>query len=147
MTTRMTTLFDRLSRAPVPAQLRFGLTAEEILAVEAVWGPWRTAAVERLVQSGFPEDAMPQHWHWDWAHKVPKLGLLTYQGVGVACDDAMQGLMLIAVANHTARLAPDAGRPVVYVDYLESAPGMCGPWPRNRGTGLSGQDSSPRPWK
>jgi hypothetical protein len=32
----MTTLFHRLSRVPVPATLRFGLTAEEILAVEAV---------------------------------------------------------------------------------------------------------------
>lgn len=122
MTTRLTTLFDRRSRTPVPATLRFGLGAEEILAVEAVWGPWRTSAVERLVESGFPEEAMPQHWHWDWAHKVPKLGLLAYQAVGVECDGAMQGLMLIATADHAARLAPDVGRPVVYVDYLESAP-------------------------
>jgi hypothetical protein len=117
-----TTLFDRRSTQTVPATLRFGLTAAEILAVEAVWGLWRRAAVERLVAAGFPQDEMPQHWHWDWGSKVPRLDLLGYRGVGVECDGELQGLMLLSTANHAARLAPEMDHPLVYVDYVESAP-------------------------
>jgi len=82
----------------------------------------RRAAVERLVAAGFPEQQMPQHWHWDWGQKVPRLRLLTYRGVGVECAGEMQGLMLIAAAGHAARLPPEMGKPIVYIDYVESAP-------------------------
>jgi hypothetical protein len=34
----------------------------------------------------------------------------------------MQGLMMVAHSPYLARLAPDAGGPLVYIDYLESAP-------------------------
>jgi len=122
MSSLPTTLFDRRSNQSVPATLRFGLTAAEVLAVEAAGGPWRRAAVERLVLAGFPEDQMPQHWHWDWGQKVPKLDRLAYRGVGIECGGEMQGLMLIAAADHAARLAPEINKPVVYIDYVESAP-------------------------
>src|SRR5258708_6295100 len=122
MSSLPTTLFDRRSAQAVPATVRFGLTAVEVLAVEAVWGPWRRAAVERLVAANFPEDQLPQHGHWDWEQKVPRLHLLAYRGIGVECAGAMQGLMLIATAGHAARLPPQMGRPIVYIDYVESAP-------------------------
>jgi hypothetical protein len=85
-------------------------------------GPVRADAINRLVQGGFPEDQMPQHWYWDWAQKVPKLRLLTYQGIGVECEGRMQGLMLLATADYAARLEGEQGQPLVYVDYVESAP-------------------------
>src|SRR5258708_39832078 len=34
----------------------------------------------------------------------------------------MQGLMMVDLARHQARLPPDVGKPLVYIDYLESAP-------------------------
>jgi hypothetical protein len=34
----------------------------------------------------------------------------------------MQGLVMVATAGRVAKLPPDAGKPLVYVDYLESAP-------------------------
>jgi hypothetical protein len=117
-----TKLFDRQAKVLIPASLCTELTEEEILAVEAVWGPIRADAINRLVQSGFHEDQMPQHWHWNWALKVPKLRLLTYEGVGVECEGQMQGLMLLATANYAARLAGELGQRIVYVDYVESAP-------------------------
>jgi hypothetical protein len=122
MTSLPTTLFDRRSGQIIPATIRFGLTATEILAVETVWGPWRRAAVERLVTDGFPEDQMPQHWHWDWGEKVPQLDMPVYRAVGVDCAGETQGLMMITTAGHMALLAPEVGKPVVYVSYLESAP-------------------------
>ena len=46
---RPTQLFDRRTGQVVPAVLHVGLSAEQILAVEAVWGPERDAAVGRKV--------------------------------------------------------------------------------------------------
>jgi hypothetical protein len=34
----------------------------------------------------------------------------------------MQGLLMVTVAGKVARLPPDDGKPLVYIDYLESAP-------------------------
>lgn len=106
----------------MPATFRWDLTAEQILAVEAVWGPWRTAAVERLVASNFPAEQMPEHWHWDWHVKVAKLRKPGYRGVGVECAGQMQGMILLTTTLYNAQLPPDGGATLVYVDYLESAP-------------------------
>jgi hypothetical protein len=75
VTPRPTNLFDRRARALVPATLRVALTADEILAVKAVWGPWRAAAIERLVKSGLAEANVPEHYEWDWTWKLGKLRL------------------------------------------------------------------------
>lgn len=117
-----TKLFDRQSKRDVSATIRFDLTVDEVLDIEAVWRPWRQAAIARLTAAGLPEEDMPQHWHWDWAQKVPKFSLVGYRGIGVECAGAMQGLMLIAAANYTARVGPEIGRPQVYIDFVESAP-------------------------
>ena len=117
-----TTLFDRSQNRDAAATIRFGLTDGDVLGVEAAWGPVRRAAVERLVREGYPSDQMPQHWHWDWGRKVPKLVLLAFTGVGIEVGGEYQGLMLLALAGYDARLAAELGRPVVYVDYVESAP-------------------------
>lgn len=138
MSTLPTTLFDRHAGHDVPALLRFDLAADEVLAVEAVWGPVRRAAVERLVGTGFPAEQMPQHWHWDWRSKVPKLSLLAYRGVGIEATGEVQGLILVATANYAARLPGDLGKPLVYVDYVESAPWNVEPLaesPRHGGVG------------
>lgn len=133
-----TTLFDRHQNTDVAATVRLGLTDAEVLAVEAVWGPVRRAAVQRLVQGGYPLHQMPQHWHWDWGRKVPKLALLAYTGVGVEVGGDCQGLMLLALVGHDARLPADLGRPLVYVDYVETAPWNLDPLdpnPRYSGVG------------
>ena len=112
------------SRALVKATLHLGLTAEALFETEQVWGPFRRGAVRRLVQSGYPEDQIPRHWHWDWGRKSGKLDYLAYRCYGVECERKMEGLMLVALEGPQARsrLAPDAGKPLVYVDYLEAAP-------------------------
>jgi hypothetical protein len=133
-----TTLFDRQENHDIQAELRFDLTADEIFAVEAAWGPIRSEAVERLVRMGFPSEQMPQHWHWDWRWKVPKLALRGYRGIAVKIASEVQGLMLVATANYVTRLPPDLNGPLVYVDYIESAPWNVQPLsenPRYRGVG------------
>src|SRR5260370_25615353 len=41
---------------------------------------------------------------------------------GLSCDGKLQGLMKLLTVGHTCRLQEQAGKPIVYVDYLESAP-------------------------
>jgi hypothetical protein len=38
------------------------------------------------------------------------------------CENEWQGVMLTKTAPHFARLPEDKGKPLVYVDYLETAP-------------------------
>ena len=81
----------------------------------AAWG------LRKILQAGRTNE-VPGHWHWDWGEKSKKLELLAYQCFGIECAEKMQGLIMVMVAGKEARLAPDAGKPLVYVDYLESAP-------------------------
>ena len=90
--------------------------------VEAEWGPIRRDATRRLIQSGRPAADMPRHWHWDWLAKSRNLALLAYRCFGIECGGKMQGLLMAKVAGKNAILPPDDGKPLVYVDYLESAP-------------------------
>jgi hypothetical protein len=48
--------------------------------------------------------------------------LLAYQFLGIECEGEMQGLMLVATAGHDGRLNAQVGKPLVYVDYIVTAP-------------------------
>jgi len=71
-------------------------------------------ALQAMGQSG-PESR-------DWLMKAGWLSLASYRSLGVECEGVMQGLMLVVTDGHYARLAPEFGRPLVYVDYLQTAP-------------------------
>ena len=114
-----TTIIDRATKQPVPAWLIDNLDSDAVNRVEEAWSGTRIAGAARLHHAG---QAVPEHWHWDWRRKSAKLRLLAYRGFGIECQDAMQGLMMTSTAKHTARLEPDAGKPLVYIEYLEAAP-------------------------
>src|SRR5262245_26548247 len=106
----------------IDATLHVDLNAAALIGAEREWSPIRRAAFQRLLDAGYPHDQIPKHSHWNWEAKAQYLGFLSYRYFGLEADGKMQGLMLIDVATHTSRLAPDTGKPLVYVDYLESAP-------------------------
>jgi len=110
------------NRALTNALLQTDLRPRVLVEVEQEWGPFRRNAARRLVQGGTPPQEVPTHWHWDWGAKSQNLELLAYRCFGIECDRKMQGLMMVLTAGKQARLAPDSGKPVVYIDYLESAP-------------------------
>ena len=72
--------------------------------------------------SGREDQGDPQHFRWDWGAKSQKLQFLAYRCFGIECAGKMQGLLMVMVAGKVARLAPDLGKELVYIDYLESAP-------------------------
>ena len=110
------------TRAPTDAFLRTELSPQVLAGVEQEWGPLRRAAARRLLESGTPPEQIPRHWHWDWSAKSQNLQLLAYRCFGIECEQKMQGLMMVLTAGKQARLPPDEGKPLVYIDYLESAP-------------------------
>ncbi len=94
---------------PVPAELRFDLTLADVAVAEGAWGPYRRAA-------------RVQHVHWNWLLKFGLLSGSNTTFVGVVCRGVMEGLAQIQVVGKSARLPPAAGDPLVFMEYVESAP-------------------------
>jgi hypothetical protein len=108
-------------RKPTAAVLRTDLKPSVLVEVEKEWRPLRIGASRKIYQAGRRGD-VPRHWHWDWEEKSKKLEMIAYKCFGIECAQRMQGLLLVMVAGKYARLDPDKGKELVYVDYLESAP-------------------------
>jgi hypothetical protein len=109
----------------VTAVLEEDLGGEELSDAEASWRPVREAAVQRLQGAGLsPVEiaARLQHAHWDWIAKVPRLYLLASKCIGIRYEENWQGLAMLEAGTRAASLGADRGKPIVYVDYLESAP-------------------------
>jgi hypothetical protein len=106
----------------VDALLHDVVGLDQLALAESKWKPARYQAVLDLLRGGTPRNQIPEHWHWDWAAKVGQTGTVGIQLFGVECEGEWQGLMMTTTIGHVARLAPDAGKPLVYVKYVESAP-------------------------
>ncbi|MCE9556629.1 MAG: GNAT family N-acetyltransferase [Planctomycetes bacterium] len=113
-------IIRRADQQIVGASLRDGVRPEELTEVEHHWKPERVKIRHELIHHGIPPAHWPQSLHWNWLNKVPDLLLLEASGFIVEHQDAPQGVMLTKTASYVARL--DRGKPLVYIDYLESAP-------------------------
>ena len=109
------------NREPTDAIFHTELTPMVLIDVEKEWGPIRREAAKRLYKDG-RIDEVPHHWHWNWDAKSAKLSPLACKCLGIECDSKMQGLIMVLLAGKEARLDPDAGKPLVYIDYVETAP-------------------------
>jgi hypothetical protein len=112
----------RRAGGPVDATLLDGMAPQDLLVVENEWAAERSRIMQELLESTVPRPQWPQSLHWDWRQKAPELRLLECTGFGIVCEQSWQGLMLTRTASYSARLAPDNGKPLVYIDFLEIAP-------------------------
>lgn len=115
-------LFDHATGEPVEGELFDEVTVEHFLEAQRDWRPIVVDAARRLVQAGAAQEAIPRHWHWDWSSKEPELRVLAYCFTGITYEGRMQGLLKLETAGHAGRLPAQKGKPLVYVDYLETAP-------------------------
>jgi hypothetical protein len=71
--------------------------------------------------------------------KAEMQGLLALRGLSIRCEGRTQALMRIDLASEACRLESQHGLPMVYIDYLETAPwNWAGPYfgpPRFRWAG------------
>lgn len=102
------------------ATLRDGIKPEDLTAIEREWGPFRAKIKQELLQLGIDKRNWPQSLHWDWSKKGPDLKLLESSGFVIEFEGATQGVMLTKTASYVSHL--EKGKPLVYIDYLESAP-------------------------
>lgn len=113
---------SRADHAFLDADLLGGMVPADLLVVESEWASERSLLMQNLLQAGVPRPNWPQSLHWDWRKKAPQLQLLEATGFGVVYERRWQGVMLTKTAPHVSRLAPDKGKPLVYIDFLEIAP-------------------------
>jgi len=112
----------RLDGVFVEAALLGGMVPNDFVLVGNEWSAERSVVMQELLQSTLPRQQWPQSLHWDWRRKAPELRLLEAAGFGIVCERQWQGVMLTKSASYVAKLAPDKGKPLVYVDFLEVAP-------------------------
>lgn len=137
MVTRPIELADGATRQPVPATLLVGVDALSMVRAERLWAPRRLDVIERYLLGG-KVGSLPQHVHWSWALKALDQGV-QHANCAVELAGRIEGLMTLIVTGKTARLPGAVGLPLVYVDYLESAPWNNSdftPTPVFRGVGL-----------
>jgi hypothetical protein len=121
MSTVPVQIIRRQDRAVLDAVLHTELAPSVLFDTEKEWGPIRREAARNLHTARRMAE-IPQHFHWDWGSKSQKLHLLAYRCFGIEYDSKFQGLLMVKLAGVEARLEPDKGRPLVYIDFLESAP-------------------------
>ena len=122
MSSEAVPLHRRSDGSFVEAALLDGLIPEDFIIVGNEWAFERSVVMQELLHATLPREQWPQSLHWDWRRKAPELRLLEASGFAVVCERQWQGVMLTKSALYTARLAPDKGKPLVYVDFLEVAP-------------------------
>jgi hypothetical protein len=116
------TIIDCSTNQPVEAVLETDLDRVRLIDAEIEWAPERLRALRHLMTHGTPGQPIPQHVHWNWAVKALQTQLLAYRSLGIEREGKFQGLMMVCLTGHLARLDPDKGKPLVYVEFVETAP-------------------------
>jgi hypothetical protein len=120
---KVETIIERATNSFISAVLHIELDELEIIDVEIAWSPERLQKLRELRENRVPQNSLPQHVHWNWALKaVNTSGVLAYRSFGIEAAGKMQGLMIVCLVGKNARLDPDKGKPLVYVDFIETAP-------------------------
>lgn len=129
-------LVEASTGASVPADLFDRITQANLNDWAREWRPAMSGVVQEMRAAGASPVTLPQTAHWDWEQKVRRVeGLLAFQSFSVVAVDKTQGLMRVEL-NHTGRIASQAGKPLVYIEYLEVAPWNLGDADRQRFRGV-----------
>lgn len=110
------------SGAVVDAEIFDKVTPEHFIETQAEWRPLVVAAARALAQNPREGTLIPSHFHWDWTRKEGELKMLAVTFYGISCQGKLQGIMKVETVGHACRLSEQQGKPLVYVDYLETAP-------------------------
>jgi len=123
MSLETVTLLDRRTNETVEAVLHMNLDRSRLVAVAIDWSPERLRALQRRLEQEATATQLPEHAHWNWAVKTLRYAHLQgYRCLGIEANGKMQGLIMVSLSNHLARSDPDAGKPLVYVEFVETAP-------------------------
>lgn len=133
-------LLDVATSHSVEAELRDAIEQAQLDDWQTKWQPALLAVLQDLARRGVPMSQWPQSWHWNWAQKTARVqGFLAFRGFSVVAQGVTQGLAQIDLTK-PSREPTQAGKPLVYIDYLEVAPWNrpdLGAPPRLKGVGTA----------
>ena len=142
MTVEVSTIYllDVATGREVKAELRDAIEQAQLDDWFTQWRPALFDVLRELARRGVPQREWPRSWHWEWDRKVARVhGLLGFQGFSVVAQAVTQGLAQVDLTK-SGREPGHAGKPIVYLDYLEVAPWNrpdLGNVPRLRGVGTA----------
>lgn len=122
MSTRAVEIIRKDTGAFVAAELHGAMNVQDLILVERAWAAERARVLAELLRLGIDRGQWPESLHWDWSRKAPQIKMLIAQGFGLVCENTWQGVMLTKTAGYNAAAGADKGKPVVYVDFVETAP-------------------------
>jgi hypothetical protein len=116
-------LLESATGRAVDAAVVSPLTEKHLEDWRDLWRTHQTEALRRLSRSGIlPISGRAQHGHWSWEQKEAAIrGVLAYQGYAVEARGVTQGMMIVDLTGE-CRLPEQAGKPLIYVLFVESAP-------------------------
>ncbi len=124
MTVEVSTIYllDVASGEGVEAELCDAIEQAQLDDWQTQWQPALFAVLQDLARRGVPMNQWPQSWHWNWTQKTARVqGLLAFRGFSVVAQGVTQGLAQVDLTK-SAREPSQAGKPLVYLDYVEVAP-------------------------
>jgi hypothetical protein len=86
----------------------------------ATWDEYCVAAYREIYQRTGTVDNLPENPHWEWQSKLQAIGDVGYV-FGIEYEEQIQCLLLVRT-DRTCRLTDKFGKPLVYLDYLATAP-------------------------
>ncbi len=113
--------------ALVDAELHDSLSLDDLFDAEKLWAPEKIEIIRELTARNVQKTAWPQSLHWNWAKKAAGLKpyapgpFSAYRLFGVRAEARWQGLLLCRCVGSQTRGDP-AGRDLVYVEFVETAP-------------------------
>lgn len=123
MTSYPVFLTDKRTGKPVAAELIDTISDADLHSVETDWRPVTNAKIRELMAQGTSPADWPEGWHWQWRDKMTAIrGLLAFHTFSLRCEGKLQGLMQLNTARYRGRVPEQAGKDLVYVDYVETAP-------------------------
>jgi GNAT superfamily N-acetyltransferase len=102
------------------ASLLEDISEELVAATDAVWRPYFQKAIADAVARGVNRANLPEHSHWEWLRKYRNRPEAS-RFFAIECDGQVEGLMAVRL-DKLSRLPSQAELPLVYIDYLSTAP-------------------------
>ena len=106
----------------VEATLLSNISPVELVNIENEWREDKRKIINQMGSTINSRLESLQSLHWNWSDKAGLLKLLEVEAYGVKTGDIWQGAMLIKTASNFARCEQDLGKPLIYIDYIETAP-------------------------
>ncbi|MBI1333807.1 MAG: hypothetical protein GC165_13115 [Armatimonadetes bacterium] len=111
-------LRDGVTLEPVEAELLSPVSSEDLVEAESKWVPRLRDVYTEMVALGQIERVYV--WQSRWKSKDALLNDPNYLIIGIRASNQVQGLAKLIVKGHASKV--DGNLPIVYIDFVESAP-------------------------